>query len=391
MPAGTGVPDARVVHAPGGPGATRIPGRPRLGVHPGRHRRRPTVGRAHAATGTALRRGRRRFVLRHRGPPPRHRLRRRRRAGPRPGGGPAVPQRGGPGSSEAVRTGERRPLRRRDRWPGPSGARGFGGGADRFRRRTVHRGQLRHRRRAVPHVRQGQGPHAREPRPVATVDRAARRHGRGLAPGADRGGRPGRPDLRQLGRLACARRVRPLRPSRHVRRPGRHRRSRRADDSLRRRHRRVAGPDGFRRVGCRRHRLARAARRGAPPHRRRARRAGQPRPCALPGAVADCGRRHPLRSGQRRRRDRHRLMCSTWVTAFYRSRTRASWPPSSNWSTRRPRGHDDGRPAHGARHASEHGGDRPVLHAHPPRASANARAARPSSKGGTRRSAVSRR
>ena len=121
------------------------------------------------------------------------------------------------------------------------------------------------------------------------------------------------------------------------------------------------------------------------------RRAGQPRPRALPGAVARRGGRHPGRARRRAQTAPARAMSSTWVTAFCPNRTRASWPPSSSWSTRRPRRHDDGRPAHGARHAGEHGGDRTLLHAHPPRASANARAARPSSRGGTRRSAASRR
>ena len=54
-----------------------------------------------------------------------------------------------------------------------------------------------------------------------------------------RGRRAGGAALRQLGRLARARRVRPLRPPRHPCRAGRHRRPRRADDPVRRRHRRA--------------------------------------------------------------------------------------------------------------------------------------------------------
>ncbi len=100
-------------------------------------------------------------------------------AGLGPGGGRAVPQRSRPGAPASIRPGGRRPLRRRDGAPGGAGARGDGRGADRVRRRALHRGQLPRRGRAVAHLRQGQVAHARRSRAVEQLDRApGRRRGR---------------------------------------------------------------------------------------------------------------------------------------------------------------------------------------------------------------------
>ncbi len=116
----------------------------------------------------------------------------------------------------------------------------------------------------------------------------------------------------------------------------------------------LLGLMGYGGIRRRRRRLARPPRRGAPACRARATR------CRGTSTPRSAWRRGPSSrtpaepcSPPRADGTRHAATSSTWVTASCPSRTRASWPPSSNWSTRRPRGHDDGRPADGARHAGE--------------------------------------
>ena len=253
---------------------------------------------------------------------------------------------------------------------------GIGRGADRLRRRALHRGQLRRRGRALPDLRQGQGAHARRPRPVAAADRAAGRHGGGLAPGADRGRRPGGAALRQLGRLALARRVRPLRPAR----PPAPSSTASPTSACRPSSSASAPASCWALMGSAGSDVVGVDWRVPLDEARRRIGAGRavqgnldPALCLAPWPVVADATRTVLADA--RRTGPAPATSSTWVTASCPRRTRASWPPSSSWSTRRPRGHDDGRPAHGARHAGEHGGDRTLLHADPPRPPADARAA----------------
>ena len=182
---------------------------------PHRHRRRRPGRRADPATGPPLRGGRRHPLLRHRGAGPRHRVRRRHRAGPGTGGGRAVPQRGRPGPPAPARARARYALRHRGGPPRRPRARRERRGADRLRRRPLHRGQLPDRGRPVPDLHQGEVAHARRPGAVGHADGPPGRHVGGLPAGPDRGRRPGRPALRQLGRLALPRRVPPLRAAHH--------------------------------------------------------------------------------------------------------------------------------------------------------------------------------
>ena len=156
-----------------------------------------------------------------------------------------------------------------------------------------------------------------------------------------------------------------------------HRRPRRADHPLRRGHRRAARPHGHRRVRRGRRRLAGAARRGAPARRRRRTRCRATSTRRSAWRRGPSSRRRPAPCWPRgRRRDAGPATSSTSATASCPRPTRASSPPSSTWCTRRPRaGMTIGRPRHGARHAGEHGGDRALLHAHPPRPAADAGAA----------------
>ena len=346
------------------------------GLHPLRHRRRRAVGRADPAAGAALRRRRRHPVLRHRRAPARHRLRRRRGAGPRARWWPS------PSAATAdlarlrpFEPASRRALRGRDGPPGPPGAGGLGvaligfaGAPFTVASYLVEGGPSRTfaKVKALMHGDPGLW--------QQLTDRLAAMAVASLRAQIEAGAQAVQLFDSWAGSLSPAEYARFALPATRAVLAGI------ADlgvptilfgvgtgELLG-----LMGSAGIRRG---RRRLARPARRGAPARRRRARAAGQPRPRALPGAVARRRGGHPGRPRRRRRRHRHRPRLQPRPRRPARDRTRASWPPSSTWSTRRPRGHDDGRPGHGARHAGEHGGDRPLLHAHPPRPPARARAA----------------
>ena len=182
------------------------------------------------------------------------------------------------------------------------------------------------------------------------ADGTARRHGGGLAAGADRRRCPSGAALRQLGRLALAVRVHPLRAARH---PGLLAgiadlgvpticsawapASCSGSWAL-------PGPDV---VGVD---WRVPAGRGAPAHRAWASAAGQPRPRALPGSLARRRGGHPGRPRRRGGRHRHgpRLQPRSRRAARVRPR-HPGWP----WRlvhAETARSHDDRRAAHGARH-----------------------------------------
>ena len=95
--------------------------------------------------------------------------------------------------------------------------------------------------------------------------------------------------------------------------------------------------------------------------------AGQPRPRALPGAVAG-GRADASRECWPRRGGRQRHRTRLQPGPRRAARDGPGHPARGGRAGARgdAHGHDDRRAAHGARHAGEHGGDRPLLHAHPP-------------------------
>ncbi len=218
-----------------------------------------------------------------------------------------------------------------------------------------------------------------EPGAVGAADRPAGRHVGGLAAGPDRGRCPGRPALRQLGRIALARRVRALRPARHPGRP------RRASPTS-------ACPTILFGVGTGellglmatagadvvgvdwRVPLDEARRRVGPDHAVQGNL--DPALCLAPWPVVEAAT--PAGAGRGRRRERHRATSSTSATgscprptpgilgavvdlvhAESARRARTDRSACSSWRT--------------ARH--EHGGDRALLHPHPPRPAADARAA----------------
>ena len=294
---------------------------------------------------------------------------------PGPGGRRAVPQRGRPGAPPAVRAGDRRPLRGRDGRPGAPELDGIGRRADRVRRRALHRGQLRRRRRALPDLRQGQGPDAREPRPLGAADqRLAAMAVASLRAQIEAGAQAVQLFDSWAGSLSPDEYARFALPSTSPCWPGSPTSASRPSSSASAPASSSAlmGSAGSDVVGVDwRVPLDEARRRVG----RRPCAAGQPRPRALPGAVAGRRPRPPTVLAARRGWQRHRPRLQPGPRRAARDRTRASWPPSSSWSTRRPPGHDDRRPAHGARHAGEHGGDRPLLHAHPARPPAHPGAA----------------
>ena len=220
------------------------------------------------------------------------------------------------------------------------------GAADRVRRRAVHAGELSDRGRPVARSRAHEGAVVERAGGVGPVARGAGRH-RGAAP-AGAGGRGGeRPaGVRLVGGGARPRHLPRARATPHaavVRRP---RRPRRADDPLRRRHRRAARRDG--RGGRRRHRhrRARSAGRGLGSDRRPGgpRRAGQPRP---DGAAVDLGgRRGRRRSTCSRAPAAATGTSSTWGTACCRPRRSAT---CSGWSTWCTSARSDERPGRGDR------------------------------------------
>ena len=217
---------------------------------------------------------------------------------------------------------------------------------DRLRRRAVHGGQLPRRRWPVAHLRPGEGADARRARPLGPADGAPGRDGGGVAAGPGRRPAPRRSSSSTAG---------PAR-SRPTSTPGSPCRppapcSRASRTSVCRPSSSASAP-----ASC----SAQMAGAGSDvvgvdwrvpldEARRRVgagtRRAGQSRPRAVPGAVA--GRRgcRPRGAGGRRRRDRHRAMSSTSATACCPRPIRPSWPRSSSWCTRRPRGDDHRRPS----------------------------------------------
>ncbi len=163
-----GHPHARLVHAPGRSQPARVRSGARRRLDPGRDQPARTGGGDHPAARSALRRRRRRPLQRHRRPGPRrglrHRCRSRLRTGRRAAA--AQPRRSRP--SPAARPLRHR-LRRRDREDRRRRARHRRAGA-RFRRRSLHGGQLPDRGPPEPHLRAHQGPHAHRRSAVARRD-----------------------------------------------------------------------------------------------------------------------------------------------------------------------------------------------------------------------------
>ena len=90
------------------------------------------------------------------------------------------------------------------------------GPADRLRRRAVHAGGVRHRRRSVDDLHAHQGVHVCAAARVAPAVRSVRDAHRRLHAGADRSRRAGHPDLRLLGRRAESVRLSRVRAAAHA-------------------------------------------------------------------------------------------------------------------------------------------------------------------------------
>ena len=348
------------------------------GLHPLGHRGRAARRRADPAAGPPLRRGRRHPVLRHRGAAARHRLRRRGGARPRTRGGRAVPRRGRPRRlrpfepeadapyvAEAVRL-----VRAR---AGGSGVAliGFAGAPFTVASYLVEGGPSRTfaRVKALMHARA---------RAVGPADRAAGRHGGGLAAGAGagRGRRPCSSSTAGRARSRPTSTTRFALPATRAVSRGR-RRPRRADHPLRRRHRRAARADGHGRTRRRREST------GACPSTRRAAASARLRACR-----ATSTRRSAWPRGPSSRRPTRAVLDRAPPTATrHRSRVQprprraARDRPGHPGRGRRPGARGD-RPdvtvgvlRDGARDAGRAGGDRALLHPHPARAPARAGAA----------------
>ena len=221
--------------------------------------------------------------------------------------------------------------------PGAPRAGRVGGGADRVRRRTLHRGQLPGGGRPVAHLRPGEVAHARRPRAVGPADRPAGRHGGGLPAGPDRGRRARRCSSSTAGPA----RSRPAEYARFALPATRAVLEGIADlgvptilfgvgtgELLA-----LMGTAGSDVVGVDWRVPLDEARRRVGPGRAVA---GQPRPGAVPGAVARRrgGQRGP--SSPAPPTAPAPATSSTSATASCPSRTRPSWPRSSSWCTRRP-------------------------------------------------------
>ena len=202
VPARAGRHHPRLVHAPGRPLHGRVPGAAGQ-VVAARHLPQPRSGhRGDAAAGAAHRGGRRDPVL---GPAAAARAARgcrstssrargRRLESPITGTGRHRPRCAASSRARRWRTCCRRsadPARA----PRPRAA-------HRLRRRAVHAGVLRHRRRPLEQLRQDQGADVRAPRRLAPAVRAARRRGGRLPGGADRGRRGRGAGVRLVGRRA---------------------------------------------------------------------------------------------------------------------------------------------------------------------------------------------